>query len=104
MPSKLYIIIAIILLIISSYYDIKSNDTEKLCLGNVKCTIKNKPAYYILNVVFILIWGWLLNLLCRHGWVKTSWFIFIFPYFLMLVAFIVVARMVVGIAKAQHIM
>lgn len=102
MPSKLYMIIGIILLAISYYYDIKTNDEEKICLGNVKCAIKNKPAYYAFNVLFILIWALLLNMLCRYGWIKTAWVIFIFPYILMLIAFIIIARMVVGIAKTQN--
>lgn len=102
MPSKLYMIIGIILLAISYYYDIKTNDEEKICLGNVKCAIKNKPAYYAFNVLFILIWALLLNMLCSYGWIKTAWVIFIFPYVLMLIAFIIIARMVVGIAKTQN--
>ena len=102
MPSKLYMIIGIILLAISYYYDIKTNDEEKICLGNVKCAIKNKPAYYAFNVLFILIWALLLNMLCRYGWIKTAWVIFIFPYVLMLIAFIIIARMVVVIAKTQN--
>jgi hypothetical protein len=95
-------IIGIILLAISYYYDIKTNDEEKICLGNVKCAIKNKPAYYAFNVLFILIWALLLNMLCRYGWIKTAWVIFIFPYVLMLIAFIIIARMVVVIAKTQN--
>jgi hypothetical protein len=95
-------IIGIILLAISYYYDIKTNDEEKICLGNVKCAIKNKPAYYAFNVLFILIWALLLNMLCSYGWIKTAWVIFIFPYVLMLIAFIIIARMVVGIAKTQN--
>ena len=101
LPSKLYMIIGIILLAISYYYDMKTNDEEKICLGNVKCAIKNKPAYYALNVFFILFWAWLLNMLCRYGWNKSAWFIFLFPYVIMLIAFIIIARMVVGIAKTQ---
>jgi hypothetical protein len=41
-------------------------------------------------------------MLCSYGWIKTAWVIFIFPYVLMLIAFIIIARMVVGIAKTQN--
>ena len=102
LPSKLYMIIGIILLILSYYHDTKTNDDEKICLGSLKCAIKNKPAYYGLNVMFILFWAWFLNLLCRYGWGKTAWFIFLFPYVLMIIALIVITKMVIGIAKTQQ--
>ena len=102
LPSKLYMIIGIIFLIVSYYHDMKTNDSEKICLGSLKCAIKNTPAYYGLNVIFILFWAWFLNLLCRYGWGKTAWFIFLFPYVLMIIALIVITKMVIGIAKTQQ--
>jgi hypothetical protein len=101
LPSKLYMILGIILLIVSYYHDLKTNDEEKICLGNLKCAIKNKPAYYAFNLTFILFWAWLLNLLCRYGWVKTAWFIFIFPYIIIFLVLILITKMVVSIAKTQ---
>ena len=102
LPSKIYLVISIIFLIVSYYHDLKTNDSEKVCLGNVKCAVKNKPAYYAFNVLFILLWSWLLNLLCRYGWMKTAWFILLFPYIIMILLIGVITKMVIGVAKAQH--
>ncbi len=99
MPSKLYLIIGVILLAISLYYDMNTKDSAKMCLGNVNCKIKNKPAYYFLNLMFILFWSWMLNTLCRYGWTKMSWVIFLFPYIIMIVAFILITTMVIKLSK-----
>jgi hypothetical protein len=101
LPSKLYMILGIILLIVSYFHDLRTKDEEKICLGNLKCAIKNKPAYYAFNLTFILFWAWFLNLLCRYGWVKTAWFIFIFPYVVLFLVLLLITKMVVGIAKTQ---
>ena len=39
-PSKLYFFVAIILLFLSFVIDIQNKDTDKVCLGKLKC--KNK--------------------------------------------------------------
>lgn len=98
-PSKIYLVVGIILLSISLYYDITKNDTDKICLGSVKCKIKNKPSYYLLNVFFIILWSWILNLLCRYGWTTLSWFLLLFPYILMVVVFLVILKLVSNLAR-----
>ena len=71
-PAKLYFIISLILLAISSYYDITRNEKDKICLGKLSCKIENKPIFYILNILFILLWAFILNMLCRFGWSDIS--------------------------------
>ena len=98
-PAKLYFYLSIILLIISAYYDITRNEKDRICLGKIDCKVKNKPAMYGMNILFILIWTFILNLLCSFGWTKLSWFLFLFPYILLAIIFLTVAGLVVFIAK-----
>jgi len=100
-PAKLYFILSLILLVISLYYDITRNDKDKICLGKLSCKLENKPVFYILNVLFILLWAFVLNLLCRFGWSKLSWFLFLFPYIILGILFLTVAGLVVFIAKGN---
>jgi hypothetical protein len=100
-PAKLYFIISLILLVISLYYDITRNDKDKICLGKLSCKLENKPVFYLLNVLFILLWAFVLNLLCRFGWSKLSWFLFLFPYIILGILFLTVAGLVVFIAKGN---
>ena len=100
-PAKLYFIISLILLVISLYYDLTRNDKDKICLGKLSCKLENKPVFYILNVLFILLWAFVLNLLCRFGWSRLSWFLFLFPYIILGILFLTVAGLVVFIAKGN---
>ena len=100
-PAKLYFIISVILLVISLYYDITRNDKDKICLGKLSCKLENKPVFYLLNVLFILLWAFVLNLLCRFGWSRLSWFLFLFPYIILGILFLTVAGLVVFIAKGN---
>jgi len=100
-PAKLYFIISLILLVISLYYDITRNDKDKICLGKLSCKLENKPVFYLLNVLFILLWAFVLNLLCRFGWSRLSWFLFLFPYIILGILFLTVAGLVLFIAKGN---
>jgi hypothetical protein len=100
-PAKLYFIISLILLAISLYYDITRNDKDKICLGKLSCKLENKPVFYLLNVLFILLWAFVLNLLCRFGWSRLSWFLFLFPYIILGILFLTVAGLVLFIAKGN---
>ncbi len=98
-PAKLYFIISLILLVVSLYYDITRNEKDKRCLGNLSCKIESKPIFYILNILFILIWAFILNLLCSFGWSKLSWFLFLFPYIILGIIFLMIAGIVIIIAR-----
>jgi hypothetical protein len=90
----------LILLAISFYYDISRKEKDKICLGKLNCKLENKPAFYILNILFILAWAVILNVLCRFGWSKLSWFLFLFPYIILVILFIAIAVLVISIARS----
>ena len=99
-PSKIYFFVAIILLFLSFVSDARNKDKDKVCLGKLKC--KNKPMYYLLNVLFILFWTWVLNKLCTMGWVKLSWFLLIFPFLMLVILFFMVSFLVIRMAKSMN--
>ena len=99
-PSKIYFFMAIILLFLSFFNDMRSKDKDKVCLGKLKC--KSKPLYYFMNVLFIVLWTWVLNKLCSYGWVKLSWFLLVAPFFILLILFIMISYMVVRMAKNMN--
>jgi len=100
-PSKLYFIISLILLAVSLYYDLTRNDKDKICLGKLNCKVESKPVFYVLNILFILLWVFILNMLCRFGWSKLSWFLFLFPYIILGIAFLTIAGLVIFVARTN---
>jgi fatty acid desaturase len=100
-PAKLYFIISIILLAVSVYYDTTRKDKDKICLGKLSCKLENKPVFYILNILFILLWAAILNVLCYFGWSKLSWFLFLFPYIILGTVFLLIAGLVIFVARTS---
>jgi hypothetical protein len=82
-PSKIYFFLAIILLFLSFVNDMQNKDKDKVCLGKLKC--KNKPLYYFMNILFIVFWTWILNVICKSGHEPISWLLVLLPYVLMFV-------------------
>ena len=100
-PAKLYFIISLILLAVSLYYDLTRNEKDKICLGKLSCKVESKPVFYVLNILFILLWAFVLQMLCHFGWSKLSWFLFLFPYIILGIAFLTIAGLVIFIAKGN---
>ncbi len=68
-PSKLYFLIAVISLIFAFFKHF-----------NI--------VLLIVNLLFALVWTLVLSCLCDKGFSYLSWFLVLFPYFLILLAFI----------------
>ena len=68
-PSKLYFIIAVLSLIFAFFKHF-----------NI--------VLLIVNLLFALVWTLVLSCLCDKGFSYLSWFLVLFPYFLILIAFI----------------
>ena len=100
-PAKLYFIISLILLVISFYYDVTRNEKDKICLGKLSCKLESKTIFYVLNILFILLWAFILNLLCSFGWSKLSWFLFLFPYIILGIMFLMIAGLVIFVARSN---
>ena len=67
-PAMLYFSISIITILIALFSGVKF----------IALAVKS---------VFVIIWTFLLNLLCNKGYKSISWFLVLFPYVVMLLAF-----------------
>jgi hypothetical protein len=47
---------------------------------------KVSNAYLFLSFIFILIWTYLLNLVCNAGYAFISWLIVLFPFIMLLIS------------------
>ena len=45
----------------------------------------NNVVYIIGEIVYVLIWTYLLNLLCKKGYTKVSWLFVLLPFIAMFV-------------------
>ena len=82
-PAKLYLVIAIISILIALF-----NHFNFIAVA--------------INLIFTIVWTLILSCLCDKGFTYLSWFLVLFPYFLILLAFLGLYRHREGIEAMTH--
>lgn len=77
-PSMLYFIISLFGLVIIAFQNFK--DKNKLCIGNMNCNVGDNTIVIIIHALYILLWTFILDLMCKNGWGDLSWFLFLLPF------------------------
>ena len=91
-PAHLYFLLSIISLIIMGIQNL--GNINKYCVGNFTCNVTNTLGGFIVKFLYVLFWTWVLNTLCRAGYKRLSWFIFLIPFIAM---FVLIALMFLNI-------
>ena len=83
-PAKFYLVMSIVYYILILLQNIGSHD--RFYLGSYSCSHSNPGIILLINGLYILLWTWLLNLICSVN--KTiSWVIVFFPIILLFISF-----------------
>ena len=93
-PAYIYFVISTVWLILLVIF--LNNGTMNLndyCIDG-DCTKPNVAFMLLFKALFILFWTWVLNFLCRSGRPEIAWFLFLFPFILMILAFLIIYEMV----------
>jgi hypothetical protein len=90
-PSKLYLIISLIALIVMLIQNFGNLNTY--CLGNYSCQVSSTMLIFIVKIIYILFWTWILNLICKAGVPMLAWFLVLIPFILM---FIMIGALMAG--------
>jgi len=104
-PAQIYLIISFVLVILSYFglnaisQQITLNESNNSFLQSLNFTYKkDTKTSYVVQVVFIVLWTWVLSYLCKKGFSNLSWFLVLLPWVLMFLAFFVyILEMIKGI-------
>ncbi len=80
-PAKFYFVISVVIYLIVFIQNITT--PGKFSLGLYSCDHKQTPMILIYNALYILVWTFVLNLICT-GSTTLSWVIILFPFILSL--------------------
>jgi len=80
-PSMLYFIVSIIALIVAILMNLGHNN--KLVLGSYSMSVVNTTLIFVVKLIFILLWTWILNLICKDGHEVISWILVFLPFIAM---------------------
>ena len=93
-PAKVYITLAVIYMIgayfsMNEFSNFMQVNQSKLhpYLNSLNFSVsKSTNGVTLVNILFTLLWTWLLNRLCSAGYIRVSWFLVLFPYLLLFLA------------------
>jgi len=82
-PALLYFIISVISLVILLFQNLGDNGSYNV--GTYSCRVPNTAVVFIIQLIYILFWTYVLNLICKDGHPGVSWLLVLFPFLLFFV-------------------
>jgi hypothetical protein len=87
-PAFLYLLLSVLAIIVMWLQNI--NNEAVYCLGNYSCSVSSKAMIFAIKILYVLFWTWLLNIICKSGFIYVSWVLVLFPF---LLSFILIAML-----------
>jgi len=97
-PAKLYLVISMLTLFIISFFNFGNENLY--CVGYYSCPVTSIYLVFIVQIIYILFWTWILNLICKDGYPVISWLLVLVPvllFFLLIGLFMIHSPVVKGI-------
>ena len=82
-PSLIYFVISIISLFIVFLQNI--GYTSSYRMGSFSCRVPSTILVFIVQIIYILFWTWVLNLICKDGHKEISWLLVLLPFILIFI-------------------
>jgi hypothetical protein len=89
-PAQFYLVLAVLGLLVSMFQNFGNNGIYSL--GLFSCRVPSTILVFIVQIIYVLFWTWILNLICKDGYVGISWFLVLLPFILL---FLLVGTMMV---------
>jgi len=96
-PAFVFFVISVLSLFVMIFQNIEN--TNSYCFGNVSCNVANTSMIFIVKIIMIVVWTWLLEVLCSRGYEKVAWFILLFPYIVLMFAILIIASEIKNINR-----
>lgn len=82
-PAIVYLTISVVGIIVLLLQNL--GNRNKYCVGNYSCDVPNTVLMFVLKVLGVAVWTYILNAICRAGYVSVSWFLVLLPFILFFV-------------------
>ena len=82
-PSLVYFLISIFALLAIFFQNLKNK--TNYTVGTFSCRVPDTTIIFVIQLLYILFWTWILNLICKDGYTGISWLLVLFPFLLFFV-------------------
>ena len=79
-PAHVYLVISLVAIAIVGIQNMGNGN--EYCVGSLSCNTSNKITIFLLKIVYVLVWTWILNMLCGNGMEYVSWVLVLLPFVL----------------------
>ena len=55
------------------------------CVGSYTCSVSSVFVIFMIKLMYVLLWTWILSLICKAGVPGLSWFLMLLPFLMMFV-------------------
>lgn len=85
-PSLLYFAVSMAALVYLVLTNMSSPSV--LCLGDYSCNVGSVMATLFVNLIYIIFWTFILDLLCKTGYKSFSWILVLLPILLLFIIYL----------------
>jgi uncharacterized protein YacL len=78
-PAQLYLAISLVAIISILIQNCEDNTVYRVGDMVVKTPCHNL-AFFAIKILYVFLWTWLLNLLCKNGFSGLSWLLVLIPF------------------------
>jgi|TARA_B100000989_G_scaffold289378_1_gene261135 hypothetical protein len=90
-PAAFYFVISMFAFTIMVIQNLGNKKTFKL--GLFSCRVANTLLVLAFNLIYILFFTYVLNLICKDGYTSISWFLVLFPFIFL---FVILGLMIIS--------
>ncbi len=82
-PAYYYLLISLTIIVVVALQNYGIG--HRYCVGTQTCPSTNVHSLVVVKLLYILVWTWILNLLCKNGLEPISWVLVLIPIVIMLI-------------------
>jgi hypothetical protein len=86
MPAMIYFVLSILAILIVLIQNL--GNSNRYQIGNYSCRVTNTAFVFIVQIIYILFWTYVLNLICKDGYPVLSWILLFLPFIVFILLFI----------------
>jgi len=93
-PAQVYVLLAALSIILLLAQNVQS--PNRYTVGRYSVPLQhNNMVFFIFKILYVVVWTFILNKLCRAGYKRISWFLVLLPFllFFVLIALLLLANM-----------
>lgn len=86
-PAQFYLIISMVGYVFMIFQNLNSKST--FTLGTYQCSHENPSYILLVNAIYIMVWTWVLNMICKIN-PNISWVIVLLPFVILFLAMMMI--------------